>query len=306
MSTYTACDHFRHHPAGTSAATATLWQEAWLTSWYDPVTRSGGYHHVDFQPAKQRACVQSWVARGGEVVSRYQSLNVPMPEYDPAGFHAGPLDVAMITPLKEFTVRLPEVDLAFTGFTAPLVLRGNRVSDYESSGTGHYEVFGRIAATFPDGATASAFAFHDHSWGPRDYGNLTATYRWGHLTFGEDLFAAVYAMTTDRGRFDYGYVHDRGERHGVVRVDNRVEMAEDGHTPLAARLRVWTDTGRGYEFTGETEVSSVSTHDGGHFATETYGLWRCGGRLGSGHLAVRERAAPSAEHRAWLTAHDHC
>ena len=96
-----------------------------------------------------------------------------------------------------------------------------------------------------------------------------------------------------------------GERHGVVRVDNRVEMAEDGHTPLAARLRVWTDTGHGYEFIGETEVSSVSTHDGGHFATETHGVWRCGGRLGSGHLAVRERGAPSAEHRAWLTAHDH-
>ncbi|GAA4711253.1 hypothetical protein GCM10023215_61840 [Pseudonocardia yuanmonensis] len=87
MSSYTACDHFRHHPVGDSE----LWQEAWLTSWYDPVTRSGGYHHVDFQPARQRACVQS-----------------------------------------------SEADLAFTGFTAPLVLRGNRVSDHESSGTGHY------------------------------------------------------------------------------------------------------------------------------------------------------------------------
>lgn len=298
---YTACDHFRHHPSEPSP----LWQESWLTSWYDPVTRSGGYHHVDFQPARQRACVQSWIARGGEVVSRYQSLNVPMPEYDPARFRAGPLDVQTTTPLTEYTVRLPEAELGFTGFTAPLVLRGNRVSDYESSGTGHYEVFGRVTATFPEGGTASAFAFHDHSWGPRDYGKLPATYRWGHLTFGEDLFAAVYAMTTEHGRSDYGYVHDRGERHGVVRVDNRIEMAEDGHTPLSARLRVWTDTGHGYEFTGETDVSSVSTHDGGHFATETHGVWRCGGRLGTGHLAVRERGVPSAEHRAWLTAHDH-
>jgi hypothetical protein len=81
-------------------------------------------------------------------------------------------------------------------------------------------------------------------------------------------------------------------------------MAEDGHTPLAARLRVWTDTGHGYEFTGETDVSSVSTHDGGHFATGSYGVWRCGGRLGSGHLAVRERGTPSPEHQAWLTAHE--
>jgi hypothetical protein len=301
---YSACDHFRHHPPEPSDQGRALWQESWLTSWYDPLTRSGGYHHVDFQPARQRACVQSWVARGGEVLARYQSLNVPMPEYDTGGFTAGPLEVSTTTPLSAYTLRLPEAEAAFTGFTGPLEIHDNTVSDYRSPGTGHYEVFGRLAVAFPDGGTASAFAFHDHSWGPRDYGNLTATYRWGHLTFGEDLFAALYAMTTDRGRGDYGYVYDRGERHGVVRVDNRVEMAEDGHTPLAARLRVWTDSGRGYEFTGETDVSSVSSHDGGHFATETHGTWRCGGRLGAGPLAVRERGAPSAEHRDWLTAHE--
>ncbi|GAA4711249.1 hypothetical protein GCM10023215_61830 [Pseudonocardia yuanmonensis] len=123
------------------------------------------------------------------------------------------------------------------------------------------EVFGRTTATFAEGRAASAVAFHDHSWGPGDYGNLTATYRWGHLTFGEDLFAAVYAMTTDRGRSDYGYVDDRGERHGVVRVDDRVEMAEDGHTPLAARLRVWTGTGHGYEFTGRPAHGRTTTID---------------------------------------------
>jgi hypothetical protein len=299
---YAPEDHHRHHPDGDVPG----WQESWLTSWYDPITRSGGYHHVDFQPGRGRACVQSWIARGGEVLERYQSLNVPMDDYDPAAFRAGPLDVTTTVPLRGYTTRLPQVELVFTGFTGPLAPRGNTISDYRSPGTGHYEVFGRVAATFPDGGTATAFAFHDHSWGPRDYGDLAATYRWGHLTFGEDLFAVVYAMTSDRrGRGDYGYVVDGGVRHGVVRVANRIVTAEDGHTPLTAHLQVWTGSGHGYEFTGETDLSGVSTHDGGHFATETYGTWRCGGRLGSGHLAVRERASPSPEHRAWLSAHEH-
>ena len=58
------------------------WQESFFLSWYDACSGSGGYHHVDFQPFRKRACVWSWIAAGRRVVSRFQSLNLPFPEGD--------------------------------------------------------------------------------------------------------------------------------------------------------------------------------------------------------------------------------
>lgn len=67
-------------------------------------------------------------------------------------------------------------------------------------------------------AVARGFAFHDHSCGTRDHGRLSATYRWGHFTFGEDLFACVYAITNDTGRAMTRAGQMRATRPGVRAV----------------------------------------------------------------------------------------
>jgi hypothetical protein len=308
-------NHYRHHPVGDPAG----WQESWFLSWFDPESGSAGYHHVDFQPHRRRACVQSWYAEAGVVVSRYQSLGVPMTDYDPGEFEVGPIQVSTRSALSAYDVAISHVDsetglrrslytLAFEAFTDPLVLSRTRKnvgpSDYASAGTGHYELLGRFDAHSSAGARSAGLAFLDHSWGWRDYGKLSSTYRWGHFLFGEDLFAVAYRMTNDTGVFHYGYVGDRGEIAPVVQVETEVTISDDGHTPLRALVRARTDHGDEYELTGETAVASVSTHDGGHFSTESYGRYRLGERFGAGHLAVRERGAPSPEHRGWLGAHD--
>jgi len=299
----TAADHGAHPPPDDP-----LWQESWLLSWYCPRTRTGGYHHVDFQPSRGRTCVQSWSAEDGEVVHRYQNLNLPGVG-DPADFEAGPLRVSTREPLRGIDVVTPLGRLAFDADTAPQSPRrseGRNVGlvDYTSAGTGHYEMFGRLTGRTPSGREVEAWAFHDHSWGPRDYGNLSATYRWGHFCFGPDLRLVIYQMTKDVKAACYGYVLRDGARADVVHVDSEVTIAGDGHTPIRAHLVAHTADGRSFELSGTTDVASVSTHDGGHFSTETFGRYTLGGRVGAGHLAVRERPGPSSQHLAWLTAHD--
>ena len=69
------------------------WQESFFLSWYDAQSQSGGYQHVDIQPFKNRACVWSWIAARGRIVSRYQSLNLALPTTDISNFTAGPITV---------------------------------------------------------------------------------------------------------------------------------------------------------------------------------------------------------------------
>jgi hypothetical protein len=298
------------------------WQESVFVSWYDVRTRSGGYHHVDFQPHRQRCCVWSWTAAEGSVTSRYQSLNAPLAP-DVADFTVGPLSWRTRHPLSSYALDVTAADsaitvesTAFEAFTPLLYQRMAEdgspaddhgsvgLSDYGSQSTGHYEAFGRVRGSVAgiDGRTrvVDGYGFQDHSWGPRQYGRLTSAHRFIHATFGTDLFASLYAMSRDASSFNYGYVFDRGSFHSVDDIEVEVTMGRDGHTPTAFRAVVWTHTGRGYELAGSCEVSSVSTHDGDYFATDAYGRFSMGGRVGGGLLSVRERAEPSSEHRAWL------
>lgn len=319
-------DNTSHTPPGADET----WQESFFLSWYDACSGSGGYHHVDFQPFRRRACVWSWMAAGKRVVSRFQSLNLPFPEGDLADFVAGPIASRTLKPLSDYAVtvthperggtRTAREDVVFTAFTQPLYLAMDEtglpitgggkvgVSDYHSRGTGHYENIGKVEGEIVDfdGTVTKVcgFGMQDHSWGPRVYGSLTAAHRFIHAAFGPDLFFSLYAMAKDQGDFSYGYVVDNGTYHRVRDLQIDVVIDRDGHTPKRADIAMWSPTGRGYHFTGTADVSSVSTHDGGYFGTDAYGEFRCGGRRGAGLIAVRDRGAPSRTHIDWLTAFD--
>jgi hypothetical protein len=319
---YTVADNGSHLPPPGADES---WQESFFLSWYDVRRRCGGYHHVDFQPGRDRACVWSWTCAAGVVVNRFQSMNLPWPQGDLTAFDAGPLSVRTERPLVSYRVDVcdagREVErLSFDAFTPLLYQRmdtdGSPVadhgavglSDYASAATGHYETFGRVTGTVagPDGVPVEVdgYGMQDHSWGPRQYGRLTSAHRFLHLTLGTDLYASLYAMRRDVTDFNYGYVHDAGSFHSVDDIEIDVTIARDGHTPTSCQGVIWTTTGRGYEFDAVLEVSSVSTHDGGYFATDAYGRFCVGHRVGSGLLSVRERAEPSSEHRTWLDRHD--
>src|SRR5690606_28691696 len=109
------------------------WQESFFFSWYDPQSRSGGYHHIDLQYFKRRACVWSWIAARGRVVSRFQSLNLPWPEGDLSDITVGPISIRTLQPLASYAIEVvhPEApcgsrfsreSVTFTAFTDPLYL----------------------------------------------------------------------------------------------------------------------------------------------------------------------------------------
>ncbi|MGH9038554.1 MAG: DUF7064 domain-containing protein [Acidimicrobiia bacterium] len=284
------------------------WQESWFLAWCDPGARSGGFHHVGLQRPAGRADVWSWLALDGEVVGKFQSLDLAPPDDDLPDLAIGGMQVVTKSPLRSLalSVEYPgaRADVVYEAFTDPfsytLDLPGADVAK------GHYESVGRVAGTVAAASasgdsrevTVAGFAFQDHSWGPRNYSAIL-THRWLWATFSDDLFCSIFTMTTAAGRQDFGYVHDAGHFHRVTRMDTGARVADDGHSPTGCDARIQTVSGRGYRITGTVDVASVTSHDD-FFFTDGLSVFECGGRLGSGIFEVHELAGPAPWHRQAL------
>jgi hypothetical protein len=72
-------------------------------------------------------------------------------------------------------------------------------------------------------------------------------------------------------------------------------VAIDGHSPLGADCRFWTDAGRGYHMVG-TVQASVLTGGATYFCTDGLTVWEMGGRLGSGFFELDELSRPAPWH----------
>jgi hypothetical protein len=290
-------------PAGSDPS----WQESWYVGFYDQFRRAVFFAHVGIARVAGRADVWHWVAVDGGVVSRFQQLDLPVPEDDMSKFDIGPLHIQTTEPLRGYHVTSTDdvarvaCDIQYQAFTDPFAYS----LDFEGAaiGKGHYESIGRATGTITvDGKSTDVegFAFQDHSWGPRQLGELRA-HRWVYVTFGDDLFGSIMSFTSDEGSKEFGFIFDRGEFQAIVRADFNVVMANDGHSPVGCDVKLWVASGRGYRFTcPRVDVSSPSTHLDGYFVTDGFGVFESGGRLGIGIIEVNERAAPSPEHRRWL------
>lgn len=80
------------------------WQESWFLAWYDPGGRAGGFHHVGLQRLAGRADVWSWLALDGEVVGKFQSLDLALPEDDLPDLAIGGMQVVTKTPLRSLAL----------------------------------------------------------------------------------------------------------------------------------------------------------------------------------------------------------
>jgi hypothetical protein len=280
------------------------WQETTFLAWFDPVARAGGFHHVDVQPNRERACLWSWLAVDGRVVAHRQDLNLPLPKTDISELELDSLSVSTLRPLRDFgfTVELDgaRAELCYTARTEPFAYHMD--GSGATVATGHYETHGRVTGTVSVGerqVPVEAAGFQDHSWGPRDYGSVLA-HRWLWAYLGEDLLASVFSLIGERGRADFGYVHDAGTFHAVRQARFNARIDDDGHSPIDADVRVWTATGRGYRFGFTVDVSSISSQDGDFFITDGLGVAECGSRLGPGLLEVHDAGRPTAAERRWL------
>jgi hypothetical protein len=298
-------DDGSHTPAADADPS---WQESWYLGFYDQFRRAVVFSHVGIARVAGRADVWHWVALDGHVVSRYQRLDLPVPDGDMADFEIGPLHIETKTPLRDYRVTTAdaaarvETDIRYEAFTDPFAYS----LDFAGAaiGKGHYESIGLAEGTITvdgEATDVGGFAFQDHSWGPRQLGALRA-HRWVYVTFGDDLFGSIMSFTSDEGSKEFGFVFDGGEFHAIARADFNVVMANDGLSPLGCDIRLWVANGRGYRFTcPQVDVSSPSTHLDGYFVADGFGVFESGGRLGIGIVEVNERKTPSPLHRQWLS-----
>ena len=192
-----------------------------------------------------------------------------------------------------------ELDLAFTALCDPVEVNFN-VGD-TVLGERHYEAMGfaRGAVTL-DGRRLplDAAAWHDHSWGARDFGSNPSS-RWLFAVFGDDLAFSVFSFVTSFGASQFGWVFDGGRVHHVRRARFASVIDNDGATPRAVNADIWTDGGRGYRVEGKV-VATGLTGGEGWFGVDGLTEFSCGGRLGAGFFEPAELKGPTPAMRVEL------
>lgn len=283
------------------------WQESWGFVWHDPLRGAGGIYHISIQRLRGIADVYNWVAYDGEVVGKYQNLNLPLPEKDFPNWEAGGM---VVTTQNGRRFRLQSgfaeadvtLDVSYESFTDPITfsldLGGSEWAP------DHYESVGRVQGVVTiDGERlpVSAFAWQDHSWGPRRMADLL-THRWIQAAFGPELWCSVLQITTEAGPqgIPMGFIYDHGAIHSPVAVTFRSEIGDDGSSPVSCDAHVWTDAGHGYHILGTVRGSSPSSQQEGFWCVDGLATFECGGRLGAGIFETQELRGPAPWHRKVL------
>jgi hypothetical protein len=298
----------KHEPPADADET---FQESWGMSWHDPIRRAGGINHISIWRNRGVAEVWSWVAFEGEVVGKYQSLNLPVPAED-EDFPNWTLGGQSITTFSGRSCRMQNeysmvgsdalVDLRYEAHTDPIFFDYN--VEGSTWGAAHYESIGRVNGTVSVGGEASevsGYAWQDHSWGERRWAG-TLPHRDVKGEFGPDFWFSAIQLVTEAGPepVPIGFVYEAGVLRKVERASYEARIGDDGHSPLGCNVTLWTTDGCGYHITGETHTSSPHTHLEGFWFTDGLTTFECGGRRGPGIFEVQELNGPTPWQRKQL------
>jgi hypothetical protein len=270
------------------------WQESWCLAWFDPHRGCGGWHHIGLQRNRGFADVWNWLVVGDRVAARYDNLRQPLPDEDFPDFDIGGMRIENHN-LRDFSfhgtyANDSETALEYTAFTDPFYydLRPGLID----MGTDHYESHGRVTGWASDAGGVripiDGFGWADHSWGNRDWSQSLA-HRWLQANFGPESFVSVWQVMTAEGSVLAGYVFADSTFYGVERVSFGAGVSDDGYSPAAANMELWTDTGRGFRIVGSPGVTVPVMHDASFWMTDALTVFESNGRLGAGFFEVRER-----------------
>jgi hypothetical protein len=293
-------DRLRHAPPNGAPDN---WQESFFLGWTDLSTLSAGSHHVSLSPARGTAHVWSWLVVGGERVAREAAHALPLGEIDLLDFTLGGLRFTAGSDPRSLRLRASfpnaSLELDFSALCDPVVLDFN-VGDTRLADR-HYEAMGFATGQVQYGGSTlpvHAAAWHDHSWGARDFGTNPSS-RWLFAIFGDDLAFSVFSFVTSFGAEQFGWIYDNGRTHWVSRATFRSEIANDGATPIALKADVWTSKGRGYRLSGKVKATGLTGGEG-WFGIDGLTEFECGGRLGQGFFEPAELKGPTAAMRQEL------
>jgi hypothetical protein len=275
------------------------WQESFCVLWYDPSSRVGGHIHTGLQKNRGKADYWTHVVVDGKIVAHELAAAAELGHADYPSLNLGPLQISTIEPLRSYRVIASYDDVvcdaSYTAYPGP-------VSGFDmdhpgaSIGKGHFESYGRIKGAIQVAGRRvefNALGLHDHSWGPREYGNLLAM-RNVMVNFGPDLYFQTFDCTTTEGRSAWGYIVADGERQRIVDIEGHTQIAADGYSPLGFESVLWTDAGRAYEVTGVADCTSFAVTTAGNIRGVGYLRCKLGGRVGGGQIFANDMhdAAP--------------
>lgn len=296
----TPSDRRRHIPA---QGRENVWQESYFLGWVDLATLSAGSHHISLTPATKSAHVWSWLVVNGKPVAREAAHALPLPSCDFDDISLGTLRFRSGDDPRQLSlaVRFSDaaLDLDFAAICDPVLLDFN-VGDTKLADR-HYEALGFATGCVTLGGVPTpihAAAWHDHSWGARDFGTFRSS-RWLFALFGDDLAFSVFSFVTSFGAEQFGWVFDAERVHKVQRATFHSTIANDGATPEAVEADIWTDGGRGYRLSGRVLAAGLTGGEG-WFGVDGLTRFECGGRLGQGFFEPAELKAPTPAMRLEL------
>lgn len=297
---FVEADRHRHQPPSDAP---TNWQESFFLGSADLETLSAGSHHISLSPASGTAHVWSWIVVNGQRVGREAAHALPLPDNDLTDIRLGSLHFRAGKSCRQLCLSADfdggYLNLDFTAICDPVVLDFN-VGDTKLADR-HYETMGYVSGRYTSAETVTpirAAAWHDHSWGARDFGTNPSS-RWLFAVFGDDLAFSIFSFVTSFGAEQFGWVFDKGRVHKITRANFRSVMANDGATPLSVEVDAWTDDGRGYRLSGEVKATGLTGGEG-WFGVDGITEFQCGGRLGQGFFEPAELKGPTPQMRKEL------
>ena len=224
-------DEYQHNPSND-----LCWQESVVLIWYDPTTELGGIHRIGVEPNQNKCNTQNYIARGKELLYKYDNMYLPLSNADWDNYQAGVITRKAIEPLKSFQFLIDDpyyncqAELTFKGFH-PAHDYSRGLDPAGQIAANHFEGAGLVSGWVKKGSTQynlkQGVGMRDHSWGVR-YWNVINNWRWVCGIFGDQFAFNALTVVTDSGMMHGGFVFDGQETLAVKDCCINVILEDNG------------------------------------------------------------------------------
>jgi hypothetical protein len=301
--------HDLAHPVEGDSA----WSESYYFNAYDPVTDTGLFTRIGVRPNEGTMDVGLSVWLPGTELAMVRGVR-PQHEMTDRDLEVAGVRYERITPMQEWRLTCDadavvrdlaarqehrptrlRLDLVFRALSPAIGSDGQGRSGAGASaatrqmvGKGHLEQAGRwrgwIEADGRRHELGEARGNRDKSWGPRRWGG-PRMWRWFSINVGDDVHFGGIRIGTDAGDLHRGWVWRDGQHASIRAWDVASELAADGTTHRASRVRASDALGRVHELRGEILRVAGVAHELGDRRTllnEGLARWTYEGRTGYG------------------------
>lgn len=252
ITTYSFDDEYTHAPGPEEN-----WQESVAMWWWDPVAKCTGFFRMGHEPVLEGGNMTLWsFVRTPRWASQHAEQLALVPGgVTHGGFRAGDKGEYRYDGTNTFwTVALDELELSLklTPLHQPIGLWPEIHAEYARNiGGRHFELADRVEGHVVikgERTEIRGYSYRDHSWGPRNWGNLRA-HRWANGLIGEDFGFGFSNYYVDGAAINRrGFVREGSIVHYTREVDILPLMECDGATHRGGVIQATLTDGRTFRF----------------------------------------------------------